>query len=67
MIPLERIQQLQARIKARDELKIQLTATDYKVIKAYEYQLAGLDAPYDIAELHTQREAIREQIRQLEE
>ena len=49
------------------ELKAQLSATDYKIIKCSEYQLAGLDMPYDIAELHAQRQAIRDQINQLEQ
>lgn len=48
-------------------LKHRLAATDYKVIKAYEYQLAGLEMPYDITGLHREREAIREQIRLFEE
>lgn len=47
-------------------LKFQLTSTDYQIIKCYEYSLAGLDLPYDIQTLHTKREAIREQIRELE-
>ena len=49
------------------QLRIALKTTDYKIIKAYEYQLAGLETPYDIAELHTERETIREEIRSLEE
>lgn len=48
-------------------LETQLAATDYQVIKCYEYSLAGLELPYDIQELHNSREAIREQIRELEE
>lgn len=47
-------------------LKSQLTSTDYQIIKCYEYSLAGLELPYDIQTLHTEREAIREQIRELE-
>lgn len=49
------------------ELKAQLNATDYKIIKCSEYQLAGQDLPYDIAELHAQRQALRDQINQLEQ
>ena len=48
------------------ELKNQLTDTDYKIVKCSEYQLAGLDLPYDIAALHTQRQALRDEINQLE-
>lgn len=47
-------------------LEIEIAATDYQVIKCYEYSLAGLELPYDIETLHTEREAIREQIRELE-
>lgn len=56
-------EQKQARI---DELKAQLDATDYKIIKCSEYQLAGLDLPYDIATLHAERQALRDEINQLE-
>ena len=48
-------------------LKKQLSSTDYQVIKCYEYSLAGLDLPYDITALHEEREALRVQIRKLEE
>lgn len=48
-------------------LKKQLTSTDYQVIKCYEYSLAGLALPYDITALHEEREALRVQIRELEE
>ena len=47
-------------------LKAQLSSTDYQVIKCYEYSLVGMELPYDIQTLHTEREAIREQIRELE-
>lgn len=53
----------QARI---NELKQQLADTDYKIIKCSEYSLAGLDLPYDIAELHAARQALRDEINQLE-
>ena len=43
-------------------LKTQLTETDYKIIKCSEYSLSGLDAPYNIAALHAERQAIRDQI-----
>lgn len=48
------------------ELKSRLTETDYKIIKCVEYQLAGLEAPYDIAELHAERQALRDRINELE-
>lgn len=49
-----------------DYLKEKLTDTDYKIIKSYEYQLAQLELPYDITELHSERQAIRDRINQLE-
>ena len=48
------------------ELKEQLASTDYKVLKCYEYQLVGLELPYDIIALHAEKEILREQINQLE-
>ena len=56
-------EQKQARI---DELKAQLATTDYKIIKCSEYQLAGVPLPYDIATLHAERQALRDEINQLE-
>lgn len=48
------------------ELKCELNATDYKIIKCSEYQLAGLSLPYDIAELHAYRQALRDEINELD-
>ena len=48
------------------ELKAKLSATDYKVIKCSECQLLGMEMPYDVAELHNQRQMIRDQINALE-
>lgn len=48
------------------QLKMQLYETDYKIIKCSEYQLAGLELPYDIATLHTERQALRDRINELE-
>lgn len=51
-----------------NELKLQLEATDYQVIKGYEYFLAGETcAEYDYLELHKQKEELRTQITVLEE
>lgn len=47
-------------------LKKQLEDTDYKIVKCSEYQLAGLEPPYDIQELHAERQAIRDEINELE-
>lgn len=53
----------QARIA---ELKGLLNRTDYKIIKCSECSLAGIELPYNIAELHTQRQALRDEINELE-
>lgn len=44
------------------ELKAQLAESDYRVIKCSEAMLAGLPMPYDVAQLHAERQAIRDQI-----
>lgn len=49
-----------------EELKYQLTSTDYKIIKCSECSLAGEQMPYNIIELHAQRQAIRDEINELE-
>ena len=48
-------------------LKNRLTETDYMVIKCYEYQLASMELPYNISELHANRQTIRDSINSLEE
>lgn len=47
-------------------LKSQLSDTDYKILKCSECSLLGIELPYDIATLHTERQAIRDQINALE-
>jgi hypothetical protein len=59
--------ELIADTKALKAYHNKLTESDYKIIKCYEYSLAGLELPYDIEALHAEREAIREEIRLLEE
>ena len=49
------------------ELKKQLSATDYKVIKCAECQLLGQEMPYDVVALHAERQAIRDEINKLEQ
>lgn len=61
-----RLNNLKTKIAEIGKLKNQLKRTDYKIIKAYEYQLAGLETPYDIEMLHSEREALRAEIRNLE-
>lgn len=48
------------------ELKAQLDGTDYKIIKCSECSLAGVELPYDIAKLHADRQALRDEINELE-
>lgn len=40
---------------------------DWKVCKSYEYSLVGQEIPYDVNELHAQRQAIRDRIKEIEE
>ena len=40
---------------------------DWKIAKHQEYILAGLEPPYDIAELHAKRQAVRDRINELRE
>lgn len=49
-------------IKATNALR----ESDFKIIKSYEYSLVGKELPYDIVELHEQRQPLREKINQLE-
>ena len=53
-----------------DELKQQLSATDYKVIKYYEFVIADDNceayADYEMKKLHEERQAIRAEINRLE-
>ncbi len=47
-------------------LKAELAESDYKVTKCYEASLIGDSLPYDIAELHRERQSIRDEINRLE-
>jgi len=40
---------------------------DWKIAKYQEYLLTGLEAPYDIDELHRQRQAARDRINELQQ
>lgn len=64
----------QEKISAAAPLKIRMNAykeqlknSDYKIIKCVEYSLANMPAPYDITELHGERQNLRDQINALEE
>ena len=46
-------------------LKEELAASDYKVTKCYEATMLGAELPYDIKELHRERQELRDRINQL--
>lgn len=62
----ERVYDVQKKRNEIQRLKDSLTSSDYKVIKCYEASLVGQELPYDITSLHTERQALRQQINQLE-
>ncbi len=66
LLKQERMQKTAPQLIEIEQLKEQLTASDYKVIKCTEYSLAGREAPYDVAELHAARQALRDKINALE-
>lgn len=49
-----------------ERLKSILSDGDYMITKCYEANLLGKQLPYDIADLHTQRQAVRDRINELE-
>ena len=59
----QQISQLTAQI---DDLKVRIAASDYKVIKTYEYTLLGEQTEYDMEAVHAERQALRDQINTLE-
>ncbi len=50
--------------KIQDYLEL-LNDTDYKIIKCYEYSLVNLPLPYNIVELHNERQLLRNKINEL--
>lgn len=56
-------EQMQERIV---RLKQTLADSDYKVIKCAEAQMAGIELPYNITELHEERQELRDMINELE-
>lgn len=56
----------QERQASIESLKMQLSESDYKVIKVAECAAVGEAAPYDVAALHQERQALRDQINALE-
>lgn len=47
-------------------IKQELAADDYKITKCYEASLLKTEVPYNIYELHIQRQALRDKINELE-
>lgn len=62
----ERQQQISQVTAQIDGLKAQIAASDYKVIKTYEYTLLGEQTEYDMEAVHAERQALRDQINTLE-
>ena len=61
-----RQQQISQVIAQIDDLKARIAASDYKIIKTYEYTLLGEQTEYDIEAVHAERKALRDQINALE-
>lgn len=59
----ERIGGIYEKIKA---LKKGIESSDYQIIKCYEYALCNLPSPYDVTKLHEERQALRDEINELE-
>lgn len=59
----DEIEQLEQEIIS---LEWALKATDYEVIKAYEYEKCGVKAPYDMDAVHKERQAKRDRINEIQ-
>ena len=69
VIPAEPSEEEQARMERLAEvenLKMQLAESDYKVIKIAESVACSLPIPYDAEQLHSERQALRDRINELE-
>ena len=49
-----------------ERLKSELQESDYKVIKCAEAMAVGAEMPYNMTELHKERQALRDKINKLE-
>ena len=47
-------------------LECDLRASDYEIIKAYEYEKCGIKAPYDMDTVHKERQAKRDRINEIQ-
>ena len=56
-------------LKLRQEIvnwESNLEKSDYKILKMYEYSMAGKPCPYNITSLHSERQSCRDQINSLQ-
>lgn len=62
------IEDLQAELRVlRSELQANTSDIgDWKIIKALEYKLIGEEIPYDIIELNTKRQVVRDRINEIQ-
>ena len=49
-----------------ERIKSELQESDYKVIKCAEAMTIGAELPYNMTELHNERQALRDKINELE-
>ena len=49
-----------------ESLKSELQESDYKVIKCAEAMAVGAEMPYNMTELHKERQSLRDKINKLE-
>ena len=49
-----------------ERIKSELQESDYKVIKCAEAMAVGAEMPYNMTELHNERQALRDKINELE-
>ena len=49
-----------------ERIKSELQESDYKVIKCAEAMAIGAELPYNMTELHKERQALRDKINELE-
>lgn len=62
----EKVKDTQKEEREIKALKASIEASDYKIIKCYEASLIGEELPYNIEELHKERQIIRNRINELE-
>jgi hypothetical protein len=48
-----------------NKLKQQLESSDYKIMKCYELSMIGEPMPYDVFQMHTERQDLRDEINRI--